>query len=273
MNKLRLTPLLVLVLLLAMGIPAQPAYAMTRYIDTFDVDQNVQDSDGTPVCDTVDGASIWGGYRDVGVQRSSGSGTIMFEAAAGYGSHNDPVSGYGWSLLQWDGDDDSGTCPPPDPTTSIMDDDFTAGGATRFVIVIYDKDKGDATVRVRVYKYGGGSGDYAQYTWTVPNADGDYFLTADFTAFTANGTWDNSTDWQHVAAVTMLVDATSNAMDISFDFLGTDTPTAVTLAGLGATADAALFRWQLAGFLLPVAAVLSLAGVGVWVRLRKQDNE
>jgi len=273
MNKLRLTPLLVLVLLLAMGIPAQPAYAMTGYIDTFDVAQNVQDDDGIPDCGTVNGASIWGGYRDVGVQRSSGSGTIMFEAAAGYGSHNDPVSGYGWSMLQWDGDDDSGTCPPPDPTTSIMDDDFTAGGATRFVIVIYDKDKGNATVRVRVYKNGGGSGDYGEYTWTVPNAAGSYFLAADFTSFTENGTWDNATDWEHVAAVTMLVDATSNAMDISFDFLGTDTPTAVTLAGLGATADAALFRWQLAGFLLPVAAVLSLAGVGVWVRLRKQDNE
>jgi len=271
MNKLRLTPLLVLVLLLALGVPAQPAYAAGVMIDPFDTTQaDINAGANSTACGYSNPGvpDILGGERDVEVQNLSTFGTVTIEFYGSMYNHSQGNTVLGRSLIQWDGNDTPHSSCPDTLSYGLGNVDLTVGGADNFIIKLVAVDVAGAEIRIHVYT-DNSSNFYYYNTGSLPASP--QILHIPFTSFTTIG----SPSWSNVDAITVeIYGGNAPSLDLSIDYITTGTSTtAVTLAELVASPDAALFRWQLAGFLLPVAAVLSLAGVGVWVRLRKQDNE
>jgi len=271
MNKLRLIPLLVLVLLLALGVPAQPAYAAGVMIDPFDTTQaDINAGANSTACGYSNPGvpDILGGERDVEVQNLSTFGTVKIEFYGSMYNHSQGNTVLGRSLIQWDGNDTPHSSCPDTLSYGLGNVDLTVGGADNFIIKLVAVDVAGAEIRINVYT--DNSSNYYYYnTGSLPASP--QILHIPFTSFTTTG----SPSWSNVDAITVeIYGGNAPSLDLSIDYITTGTSTtAVTLAELVASPDAALFRWQLAGFLLPAAAVLSLAGVGAWVRLRKQDNE
>ncbi len=277
MNKLRLTPLLVLVLLLAVGIPGRPAYAQHHLtlIDHFTTNQHVEDvpGPGQSNSSSLSDAMVLGGIRDMYAQRTQGSLLVSGDSGVirapnpnpDYYSHSQGSGVRGYTFLNWDGVADPAVVHP----TGLGGVDLTIGPASAFGLYVASLDWG---IPVILTVYTDGS-NYQRYTLNIPGGTLDRYFTISFTdpGWVKTG---SGADFTNVGAITLEVNGQNrNDVDFTMDYFETTTVTAVTLENLAASPDAALFRWQLAGFLLPVAAVLGLAGVGAWVRMRKQDNE
>jgi hypothetical protein len=224
---------LVLVLLISLLLmrPVRPAYAAGTLVDSFDTNQGPVMSVGATSCSTVDsaGTDILGTERDMAVGNTSGSGIVYAQTDSGRLSHSQGDFKRGWTELQWDGNEAShSNCPDDIDYTGLGGVVLNSGGADRFVVEVITKDVTGGSLVITVYT---DSSNWATYTENL-DFTGAKTLSIPFASF-AGGS--GTLDWGNVGAIVVKIDgSTVDSLDMSIDFFGTNSPTAIDLASFTA---------------------------------------
>ena len=184
-------------------------------IDTFN--DTAQTSDLATPCTigNAPGTDILSGERDVLVNRTSGSGTVVADAdttVANQFSLSIGASTRGTALIQWDGADGACTLNATGlGGLSLSPDDGLA-------IHVSSVDLNGA-VTMRIYS---DASNYSTYTYVIPNSitTPGYVIYFPFEQFTAVN---SGADYTNVGAIEVLIDGTSiDSLDMTIDFVHSD---------------------------------------------------
>jgi hypothetical protein len=203
-----------LALLITLGIVVT-VQALTL-IDTFNDTAQTSDFSTTPCTSaSVPGTDILGSERDILVNRTSGSGTVVADAdttVANQFSLSIGASTRGTALIQWDGADGACTLNATGLSgISLSPDDGLA-------IHVSSVDLNGA---VTMYIYTDAS-NYSTYTYVIPNsiASPGYVIYFPFEQFTAVN---SGADYADVGAIELFIDGTGiESLDMTIDFVHSD---------------------------------------------------
>jgi len=232
-------------------------------IDKFTEFQVVSRSTVGNSCGTVLEASsgnMAGNERDLSVEVTASpyGQSLMTGCVDGNLIQSEGVGVEGYSILQWDGNDNSCNLNP----TGLGSISLTAGGEDRFLMDINSIDV-PAKLTFRVYT---DATHWSQGILLVPGQIGQYYLL--YSAFTQGGS--SSANFSSVGAIELRIESqvSNQYLDMQFRWLqSSDEPTLVNLASFAAipSLESILLEWE-------TASEINNAGFRLW-RDEKEDGQ
>lgn len=197
-----------------------PVQASLLVVDTFDVPQNLTAlGPANTTSGSVSGAGILGGERDMTVTTTSGIPVLGLNTqtlGANQLGHSQDATVTGFTLLQWDGVDGSGTLNP----TGLGGLDLTSGGLVTGLGIRVSLNDLPADITLTVYDSSDPTGlTYSQAQVNLPGgifSDTDFLVN--FAAFTTDGP-NGGADFTNAGAVEMLIDGANQSTDLVFSFI------------------------------------------------------
>ena len=200
-------------------------------IDEFEGDQQASagyftnDSSSllTPLSSSTGRRTSLGGSRELLVQGLTGSSFIKTRIATGLGflSHSQDAGASGITRVIWDGNQDANVFNP----TGLGAIDFTQGGGTalRLDLISFDSPANQA-VTLQLLVYGANNQASAASLTLNTNINTLQALEIPFSSFTRYQGATAPVDWQKVGAVMLIVYGYAEDTDLSFEWIGTNSP-------------------------------------------------